>query len=161
MINLVSAIWQDTTHALLLALHGEAAPSEAEWDRYCAAIPRVLAHPNGMGMVLTDGGTPTTAQRDRMRKVDGGAVRCNAIISDSAIVRGVVTAVSWFNPKICAFAPDEFSRACKLIGLDAAQIASVCGALEQLNLQLSPRSRVLVEALRHLEPEVRRHRESA
>jgi hypothetical protein len=161
MANFASVIWHDTTHALLLALHGEAAPSDAEWEPYLDAIPRVLAHPSGMGIVLTDGGTPSSAQRERMRRKDGGAVRCNAIITDNAIVRGVVTAVSWFNPKICAFAPDDFSRACQLIGLDDTQITSVCAAFKQLDQQLSPRSRVLAQALRQVQLELSHRSESA
>jgi hypothetical protein len=150
MANLVSVVWQDATHALLLALHGEAAPSEAEWDQYCSAITGVLAHPNGFGMVLTDGGTPNTAQRDRMRRKDGGVARLNAVITDKAVVRGVVTAVSWFNPKIRAFAPREFPQAFEFLGLRAAQIRSVCAALQRLDLTLSAHSRVLAEGLQYV-----------
>jgi hypothetical protein len=150
MANLASVVWQDATHALLLALHGREAPSEAEWLEYCNAIPGVLAHPNGFGMVLTDGGAPTSTQRDRMRKRDGGTSRRNAVITDKAVVRGVVTAVSWFNPKIRAFAPREFLGACEFLGLQGAQIASVCAAFQQLDLALSARSRVLAEALKHV-----------
>lgn len=145
---------------MLLALHAEAAPSEAEWDKYLDAMPGVLAHPNGVGMVLTDGGTPSTAQRERMRKKDAGAVRCNAIITDRAIVRGVVTAVSWFNPKVCAFAPREFPQAFSFVGLSGAQIASVCATLEQLNHGLSPKSRVLSEALQHIQLAAHHHTEA-
>lgn len=150
MVNLTSVVWQDATHAVLLALHAEAAPSDAEWDKYLDAMPGVLAHPNGVGMVLTDGGTPSTAQRERMRKKDAGAVRCNAIITDRPVVRCVVTAVSWFNPKVCAFAPREFLQAFSFLGLSGAQIASVCATLEQLNHGLSPKSRVLGESLQHV-----------
>jgi hypothetical protein len=150
MANLATVVWQDHTHAVLLALHGAATPSDAEWNQYCEAIPGVLAHPNGVGMVLTDGGAPTAAQRSVMRKKGDGATRRNAVVTDKTIVRGVITAISWFNPGVCAFEPREFSEAFTFVGLRGGQITNVCTALKQLDLELSSHSRVLAEALRNV-----------
>jgi hypothetical protein len=151
MANLASAVWQDESAALILALHTRLAPSDAEWDRYCSWVPGLLPHPNGACVVLTDGGAPSNTQRERLRKQLGTEARWTAVISDKPMVRGVVTAIRWINPKVCAFAPWEFPQAFKYIGVRDEQIRGICNALGELDAELSQRSRVLVEALRHLE----------
>jgi hypothetical protein len=151
MANLASAVWQDGSSALLLGVHSELAPSEREWDQYCSWIPGLLRHPNGACVVLTDGGAPSSAQRDFMRKHLGNASRWTAVITDKALVRGVVTAIRWFNPKVCAFAPWEFPEAFKFVGVSGVQARSVCDALSALDQQLIPQSRVFAEALKHID----------
>lgn len=151
MANLVSGAWQDETNALLLAVHGEDAPSDVEWDHYCEFIPQLLLHPNACSVVLTDGGAPTIMQRERMRKQLGTASRWTAVITDKAMVRGVVTAIRWFNPKVCAFAPWDVRDAFRFVGLSSEQIANVLEALSALDAQLAPRSRVLAESRKHLQ----------
>jgi hypothetical protein len=145
MANLASAIWQDATTALLLGLHGAQTPSDAEWDHYCSWIPGLLAHPNGGCLVLTDGGAPTSAQRETLRKCLGRESRWTAVVTDKVVVRGVVTAIRWFNPKVCAFAPWELAGAFKFVGLAATQVPSIRDALVALDAQLEPRSRVLMQ----------------
>ena len=157
MAKLASAIWQDATTALVIGVHGEDPPSDAEWERYCSLIPELLAHPNGACVVLTDGGAPTSAQRETMRRHLGRQSRWTAVVTDKLLVRGVVTAIRWFNPKICAFAPWEFPEVFRFVGLRADQVQSVCDALCSLELRLEPRSRVLAEALRQLPPRSRAH----
>jgi hypothetical protein len=75
-----------------------------------------------------------------------------AVVTDKALVRGVVTAIRWFNPKICAFAPWEVREAFKFVGVRGDQIPYICQSLRTLDLQLTPRSRVLPEALKYLSP---------
>ncbi|HET8934981.1 MAG TPA: hypothetical protein VFN67_16145 [Polyangiales bacterium] len=150
MANLASAVWQDESAALILALHTGLAPSDAEWDRYCSWISGLLPHPNGACVVLTDGGAPSTGQRERLRKQLGTEARWTAVITDKPMVRGVVTAIRWINPKVCAFTPWEFPEAFKFIGVRGGQIPSICVALRALDAEMSQRSRVLAEALRHV-----------
>lgn len=151
MANLASVVWQDGAVSLLLGLHSGLAPSDAEWDHYCSLIPGVLAHANAGCMVLTDGGAPTRRQRDQLRKQLGSEARWTAVITDKALVRGVVTAIRWFNPQVCAFAPWESPQAFKFIGVSGAQIRSICAALKELDGVLTPRSRVLPLALQHID----------
>jgi hypothetical protein len=150
MAKLASAVWQDASVLVVLALHADAPPSDAEWGHFCSWIPRHMGHPNGVSMVLTDGGAPSSAQREQMRKHLGPVTPLTAVITDKPVVRGVVTAVRWFNPKISAFTPLEFLDAFKFIGLSGAQVSSVCEMLNTLEMELSPRSRVLAEILKQL-----------
>jgi hypothetical protein len=102
-------------------------------------------------MVLTDGGAPTNRQREQLRTLLGSATRWTAVVSDKAKIRGVVTAIRWFHPKVCAFTPWEFPQAFKFIGMSGGQIRSICERLDALDAELSPRSRVLAQALQHID----------
>jgi hypothetical protein len=150
MANLASAVWQDATTALLLGVHGEQAPSDAEWDHYCSWVPALMAHPNGGCVVFTDGGAPTGAQRETLRRHMGKESLWTAVVTDKVLVRGVVTAIRWFNLKVCAFAPWELPAALKFVGAGGDQIRSICDALVALDKQLEPRSRVLAESVSQL-----------
>jgi len=150
MAKLASVVWQDATTALLLGVHGAQAPTDEEWDRYCGWIPELFAHPNPGCLVLTDGGAPTGAQREQLRRRLGRAC-WTAVITDKALVRGVVTAIRWFNPTLCAFAPWEVREALKFLNVLPEQIHSICLSLRALDQQLEPRSRVLPEALLQLD----------
>lgn len=150
MANLASAVWQDGTTALLLSVHGEPAPTDEEWHRYCEWIPGLLSHPNAAAIVITDGGAPSSAQREQMRKALGTAARWTAVITDKVMVRGVVTAIRWFNPKVCAFAPWELPEALKFVGVSGDQVQSLREVWLALDKQLEPRSRVLQEVLQSL-----------
>jgi hypothetical protein len=158
MVNLASVVWQDMTSALLLGVHGAQAPSDAEWDLYCSWIPDLLKQPNPGCVVMTDGGAPTSAQREQMRKHLSREQCWTAVITDKALVRGVVTAIRWFNPKICAFAPWEVHEAFRFVGVAGDQIPRICETLRALDQKLVPRSRVLPEALKYLAaPEAAKH----
>ena len=151
MANLASAIWQDASAIVLVALHAKTTPTDSEWDQFCSWIPRYSHRPEGVCVVLTDGGAPSSAQRERMRKHLGRTTHWTAVITDKAVVRGVVTAVRWFNPKVCAFSPREFQQAFEFVGLSGPQIPAVCETLNALDLELSPRSRVLADVLNHMQ----------
>lgn len=152
MANLASVVWKDATSAFLLGVHGPKAPSADEWDQYCGWIPDLLAHSDPGCVVMTDGGAPTSAQREQMRQHLSQEQCWTAVVTDKALVRGVVTAIRWFNPMICAFAPWEVREAFKFVGVRGDQIPDICQYLRTLDLQLTPRSRVLPEALKFVSP---------
>jgi hypothetical protein len=43
-------------------------------------------------------------------------------VSDSTFVRGIVTALSWFNHGVRSFSPDDFAVACAHLELSEAQV---------------------------------------
>lgn len=93
---------------LVVVVHGHSPPSDAAWASYLAATS---SWPQVPHLVVTSGGAPTSAQRRALRD----AWRCRplrvAVVSASNRINLVVTAVSWFNPDIMLFRPDEIDRA--------------------------------------------------
>ena len=108
----------------LVAVHNALAPSDEEWNRYLelcrGSMPDALAAPFNMsGLVFTDGGGPTTPQRAALLDVMRDARIRSSVITTSALVRGIVTALSWFSPSsIRAFAPRDWRNAQKHLALD-------------------------------------------
>ncbi|MBX3246854.1 MAG: hypothetical protein KF901_06715 [Myxococcales bacterium] len=81
--------------------------TETEWDTYLAQMRRFPARRRAY-VTLTDArgaGTPSAAQRRRAAEVmaeDAETSRAynvaNALVFDSAILRGMVTAITWLTP---------------------------------------------------------------
>src|SRR5690606_33867423 len=91
-------------------------PSDAEWDEYLGHIQaaRELTR-GGLGavsaVVVTDGGAPDAAQRKRLTRVVQGWEPVGAVISESLLVRGIVTALAWLGLRVRFFTLDEVSAA--------------------------------------------------
>jgi hypothetical protein len=125
---------------LLLVVHDEHAPGDAEWDRWLRAYAAGAADFRAM-IVYSAGGGPTSAQRKRLLETISRLPRAPAafMVTSSALVRGVVTALSWFlRPahRAKTFRLDELDRVFGLLDLDAAarratklEIDTLMGAL--------------------------------
>ena len=139
--NMLFRTWSapDRTLKVVLSLHRKEAPSDEAWDGYIAAFVQALAEVQGdsrriRGLAISDGGGPTSKQRDRlnsfMRNMTEGRGTV-AIVTADPIVRGIVKALSWFNPMARAFAPTELSRAIDYLGLTPVQRLHFEPALDQ------------------------------
>lgn len=71
----------------------------------------------------------TAKQRAEARKLS--RVRIAAII-DSAVMRGVVTALSWFGVKIAAFAPDRLEHAIAALEVSPGQRVRILALLASM-----------------------------
>jgi hypothetical protein len=145
MPNLVTGTWRDESRIVVLAVHNFNAPSDDEWEQYCSNIARHVADDQTVGIAFTDGGGPNSAQRDRVRAELRERTPRSAVISRSLIVRGVVTALSWFNPLTAAFSPEQVNDAFEFAGIRASQVVALWDAVLALDQRLTPQSRVIAE----------------
>ncbi len=99
-----------TVHGVFCVAHGSSNPSDEEWkaylDYYLAHEPECLRT-----LVVTDGGGPNAKQRGDTAKLIQSSPTRVAIVSSSTFVRGVATALSWFNKRVQAFSDTEMDRA--------------------------------------------------
>jgi len=110
---------------LMILYQTEGTPTDAEWDTYLAAIKGPSKANLLRCLVITEGGHPTQAQRERMtRIVDSKRTRV-AVISPAATVRFVVSVLALVNRDIKAFSPKEYHAACSHIGLARVEHESV------------------------------------
>lgn len=101
----------------LLTVYGAADPTDAEWA-ICAEKFKGMDLSRLRVLIYTMGGAPSPAQRKVMNDVVNGRSFPTALVSSHAFVRGIATAMSWFNPKMKVFTPDDLDDA-----LDYLQIA--------------------------------------
>jgi hypothetical protein len=104
---------------VVLAVHNTQAPTDDEWARFMSVTKQVkLEHLRVL--VFTDGGTPNVRQRGELVDHFAGQTPPIAMISTNALVKGVATAISWFNPRIKVFAPSDVSKAFAHLGITAS-----------------------------------------
>lgn len=103
-----------------IVVYGTRNPSNEEWEGYLAVVER-QGFESTVQLIVTEGGGPDSPQRKLLNdKLKGRSVPV-AVISKNPIIRGVVTALSWFNTKIRAFVPSNFAEALRHLGLPASE----------------------------------------
>src|SRR5678809_606473 len=105
MANLASGVWHDAEGLVVVVVQNATAPTDAEWASYCAHIASGLEAKKPSGIAITDGGGPNAVQRGKVNDLLGGRQVRSAVVSDSRLIRGIVTALTWFNRETAAFSP--------------------------------------------------------
>lgn len=88
-------------------VHGTQAPTEEEWNAFRRAARKATLHGCTKVLVVSAGWGPDSRQRAQAREIVGDIAVTVAVVTDSPVVRGIVTAFSWFHPRISAFALDR------------------------------------------------------
>jgi len=92
-------------------------------------------------LAVSDGAGPNPEMRAEITEFTKRYERIkSAVITVSPIVRGIVTAVSWFNPDIKAFAPKEFLAALQHLGVGQGAASSFVTELRSMAKELPPLS---------------------
>jgi len=120
--TMMSAVVED----VLVCVHTGAAPFDHEWDAHVGAAS-ALCERRGEArfnsLVVTEGGGPNARQRAALVKALAGKNTQLSIVSDALLVRGIVTAMSWFVAGQRMFPVGQFSSACDHLGLHAGRAA--------------------------------------
>lgn len=123
---------------LFVLVHRSDSPDDRTWNAYLAELEtRRTRFPFIRTLVYTLGGAPSAAQRARMNSTLAGRKTPAAVLSHSGFVRGVVTALAWFNPGIRAFAPERASDALRYLELAPKEDEVVFAAIDALCRELA------------------------
>ena len=99
MATMASLLWQGARFEYIVTLHGNLPPAPAEWTKSCALFPLAKTPSDLRGLIITTGGGPNAQQRKTVSEAHAkSGVKRDAVasvISDSALVRGVITALGW------------------------------------------------------------------
>jgi len=112
---------------------------EKEWQQYVEFVrTRLEAGVKPRALVVTDGAGPTSAQREQLSKVlePHAKVSRAAVLTESRLGRGIVTALSWFVPGFRAFAPRDMDRALDYLEVPPISRKEVIGLVEDLQREL-------------------------
>lgn len=123
---------------VVIAAHTDRDPSEEEYNGYCDFCLGLPKHVNRY-LIVSEGGAPTPKQRastNETLKKRGQPEATVAVVTPKTIVRGIVTALSWFNPKIKSFAPTEIDVAMRYLGLSPTEAGEVSLELRKLQAEL-------------------------
>ena len=123
---------------IVLAVHNEKDPTDEEYAAYCEFCLGLPTYVNSY-LIKTDGGNLTPKQRaatNETLKKRGTPEPTVAVVTPKVMVRGVVTALSWFNKNIRSFAPTEIDAAMKYLGLTPLEMGEAAVALRKLEADL-------------------------
>lgn len=112
--NMAYHFWK---RRVVILVHGKDTPSDEEWTQYCEDTKRWRNSIEGI-LVVSEGGGPNTMQRGSLEAALGeDFAGKTAVVTLSRIARGIVTALSWVNPRIKAFATNQMSAAFEHVGV--------------------------------------------
>ncbi len=121
---------------IMITIHTDRPPSDSEWREYIDSLRgrdlRALR-----SIVCTDGGAPTSKQRKDLNDFLGGVEVNGIVVSDSFVVRGVVTALSWYNPRIKAFTPEKIEEGLDYLHILPEEQEAIWEAMEEMRANLS------------------------
>jgi hypothetical protein len=114
---------------LTIAVHHTRPPTDEEWDRWVA----LCATQEGPIRVIVEshGGAPNAKQRKALSDALAGRDLRSAILSDSIVVRGVVTALAWLGVALRAFPLDDYASMAAYLDIPKHEITV---AIEQLRV---------------------------
>jgi hypothetical protein len=122
-----------------LVLQGPGRPTQDEIDQHIAEA-MVMAGSVRAVLVVTDGpdaAGPDAAQRAKMARA--GLLRIpTAVVTESVLARGVMTAVSWLGAPIRGFGPEQLFQACEYLKISSPVRARIPARLEEMKAALRP-----------------------
>lgn len=114
-------------------------PPESEWDALMEKLRALDARGEFAQMrllVFSEGGGPNTMQRKQFTDLLAGRTQLTAVVTDSMVARGIVTAMSWFNPMTRAFASGHMSDALRFLQIDDAAQDAILHAASDMHTQI-------------------------
>jgi hypothetical protein len=82
---------------VLVSVYSARNPNDEDWNEYLDLRRKHVARGDAKALALTDGGGPDVHQRAATLEAVGENNMTAAVVSDAPLVRGIVTALSWFN----------------------------------------------------------------
>jgi len=117
-------------------VHSNEDPSDREWDQLIQVYRKASDPKDIRSLVFTEGGSPNARQRVSLNQLFGATKPVIALITASALARAAGTAISWFNPRVRMFSPEEVERALDHLGATQAERPELVSALKELRAAL-------------------------
>ena len=129
-----------------LWLHTARDPRSDEWTESCSVMAEYMRTTGAdvstlRALVVSDGGAPNVIQRKEIYgPIMGGrswkTSVVTGILTESAVKRGIATAVRWFNPKTCFFEPHRIRDALTHVDISPGDFAPVWRALMSMQRRM-------------------------
>jgi hypothetical protein len=123
---------------LLLARQNAQAPTDAEWDRFLALLGEAREHFEHVKiLVLTEGGSPSAPQRERLATTLAGKSVRVAVVTNSVKVRFVAAMVALFHKEMRCFARQELRLACSHVGMTPEEANTAERILDEMSEEIA------------------------
>lgn len=126
----------EVLRGILVGVHSTEAPSDSDWDAW-NAFAVANAKDYRAILVFTDGAGPNGVQRAKTAKVQELMPLPTAIVTASALARGIVTALAWMGKNIRAFSPEQVHEAFGYLSVPAATQADLMRDVASLRVRIA------------------------
>ena len=120
----------------MVFVHSEQAPSNAEWSALMDAFRNATNLRRIRVLVFTYGGAPNARQRAELNEVLRDVRPPVAIVTPSTLARAVCTALSWFQPRLRGFSPEEIESAFDYLDANEDDRRVLSKMLREMRLEL-------------------------
>lgn len=122
---------------VLFVFHPDTAPAPSDWEAYLDTYAKNVEQLTGV-LVVTEGGAPNSAQRKQLSEVYRRTRMVPvAIVCDSAITRGAITAFHWLGMvTMVPFSPSQLDGAFEVVQASASTRAKIRTELRRLSTQI-------------------------
>jgi hypothetical protein len=136
------------TGDLILTVHDEGPPADDEWRAWLRDFEGAAPSLRG-NVVYSLGGGPTSSQRKDLLNAIARLQRVppTVILTSSALMRGLVTAIGWFltaDRRPTMFSLDEMGPALDSLSIDADARTAARAEIERLRASLAARPKAVV-----------------
>lgn len=127
----------DARTILSTVVHTEISPSDEEWAEYLAAVRRNELNLGKIRtLVFTDGGGPNSTQRKAVNDFLKGRQTPVVLVSASPVIRGITTALNWFNPLVKSVSPEQMEEALKYLNIPPQHRLRALQEIKRLHAEL-------------------------
>ena len=121
----------DRAGKTFIAVHGAKSAAPGDWNAFIRALEAQLTEVRGL-LIFSAGASIDIREREQLeRLLTLGRLRV-AVLTDSKLLRGAVTALSWFKIPIKSFAANDVELALDHIRVEKAERRRVYTVLAQL-----------------------------
>src|SRR5438552_1750256 len=124
MANIKAAVVGET----VLCVANAQAPEPAAWDAYMAVLKEHMDQRAGQPsrlVVFGGGGTPTSQMRLQLKEVIAKRKILTAVVTDSSVVRGIISVFSLFVDGTRPFAVKDWKEGLEYVGFPMDKIGEV------------------------------------
>jgi len=119
---------------VFLICHTKKAPEAAVWSAACQAVAEgVRRNPRVGTLVLTDGGGPSTTQREELALATDRRKYPVSVVSSSPTVRFIASSMALFIPGMQSFLPADWRKALEHLGMDPIERKTIERAIRDLS----------------------------
>ena len=123
---------------ILVTVHSDKSPDDVEWEPYFQFSTKLPPTCRRM-LVVSKGGGPNAKQRKYVNEAYTKDVKMTvAVVNDSAMVRGIVTALGWFNSHIKPFPYTDagMQDAFKYLGVTGNEAKTLLAEVQKMKMEL-------------------------
>jgi hypothetical protein len=129
--------WEVFETTMLIVYRSGKLP-EPDFTQFMKWLPQPHSNLTGM-IVVPNGAIPSAAQRGIIKDFQERSGIPVAVLTDSPLVRGVVTAMAWFGLPQAAFPEREVVEALRYAGIPSSQVPEAERALATLREMAAPK----------------------